>query len=376
MLSEFDLIKQYFQRQHAARPGTVLGIGDDCALLQPAPGRQLAISSDMLVEGRHFFAGADARLLGHKSLAVNLSDLAAMGARPTAFTLALALPEADPKWLAGFSEGLFALADAFDCELIGGDTTKGPLTICITIFGDLAPGQALRRAAAQIGDDVWISGTLGDARLALGAYWNEQVLTPAELAAAAPRMHMPTPRVALGRLLAEGGLAARRAGYFGRADRRPGPHFERLRSGRHAGRRRAAGGAGAGNAGPRVATPLHGGRGRRLRAVLHGGPGAARSDPGGGRCMFDGGDAGRHDRRGTRFALDRCATALRWIWACAPGTISPFRPSAPRPPPPVATSGRHTDRAPPSNAGTPGAGFRAACRPPVVSCKTGRWHRG
>lgn len=207
MLSEFDLIKQYFQRQRAARPGTVLGIGDDCALLQPAPGRQMAISSDMLVEGRHFFAGADARMLGHKSLAVNLSDLAAMGARPTAFTLALALPSADPKWLAGFSEGLFALADAFDCELIGGDTTKGPLTICITIFGDLAPGQALRRAAAQIGDDVWISGTLGDARLALGAYWNEQVLTPAELAAAAPRMHMPTPRVALGRLLAEGALA-------------------------------------------------------------------------------------------------------------------------------------------------------------------------
>lgn len=207
MLSEFDLIKQYFQRQRASRPGTVLGIGDDCALLQPAPGRQLAISSDMLVEGRHFFAGADARMLGHKSLAVNLSDLAAMGARPAAFTLALALPEANRDWLAGFSEGLFALADAFDCELIGGDTTRGPLTICITIFGDLAPGQALRRAAAQAGDDVWISGTLGDARLALGAYWNEQVLTPAELASAAPRMHMPTPRVALGRLLAEGGLA-------------------------------------------------------------------------------------------------------------------------------------------------------------------------
>ena len=207
MLSEFALIQQYFQRARAGHATTVLGIGDDCALLQPAPGRQMAISSDMLVEGRHFFAGADAFMLGHKSLAVNLSDLAAMGARPTAFTLALALPEANRDWLAGFSAGLFALGDAHDCELIGGDTTKGPLTICITIFGDLAPGQALRRAAAQVGDDVWISGTLGDARLALGAYWHEQTLTPAELAAAAPRMHMPTPRVALGRLLAENGLA-------------------------------------------------------------------------------------------------------------------------------------------------------------------------
>jgi thiamine-monophosphate kinase len=207
MLSEFDLIQQYFQRPRPGYATSVLGIGDDCALLQPTPGRQMAISSDMLVEGRHFFAGADPRMLGHKCLAVNLSDLAAMGARPTAFTLALALPEANRDWLASFSAGLFALADAHGCELIGGDTTKGPLTICITIFGALAPGQALRRDAAQVGDDVWISGTLGDARLALGAYWSEQTLTPAELAAAAPRMHMPTPRVALGRALAEHGLA-------------------------------------------------------------------------------------------------------------------------------------------------------------------------
>jgi thiamine-monophosphate kinase len=207
MLSEFDLIKQYFQRARAPQPGTVLGIGDDCALLQPAPGRLLAISSDMLVEGRHFFAGADARMLGHKCLAVNLSDLAAMGATPTAFTLALALPEANRGWLAGFSAGLFALADAHGCELIGGDTTKGPLTICITIFGTLPPNQALRRDAARAGDDVWISGTLGDARLALAAYWNEHALTAAELDQAAPRMHLPTPRVALGRLLAEQGLA-------------------------------------------------------------------------------------------------------------------------------------------------------------------------
>jgi thiamine-monophosphate kinase len=205
MLSEFDLIKQYFVR--ARPPRATLGIGDDCALLTPSPGMQMAISSDMLVEGRHFFAGTDARMLGHKCLAVNLSDLAAMGARPVAFTLALALPAADPQWLAGFSHGLFELADEFDCELIGGDTTRGPLTVCITIFGELAPGQALRRDCALPGDDVWISGTLGDARLALALLQGELTLDPATLALAAPRMHMPAPRVALGRALAGAGLA-------------------------------------------------------------------------------------------------------------------------------------------------------------------------
>ena len=205
MLSEFDLIKQYFTRARPSR--ATLGIGDDCALLTPSPGAQLAISSDMLVEGRHFFAGADPRMLGHKSLAVNLSDLAAMGAKPVAFTLALALPEADPGWLAAFSRGLFELADEFDCELIGGDTTRGPLNICITIFGELAPGQALRRDAAVAGDDVWISGSLGDARLALAGLRGECPLAPADLQQAAQRLHMPVPRVALGRALASAGLA-------------------------------------------------------------------------------------------------------------------------------------------------------------------------
>ncbi|MCC2961091.1 thiamine-phosphate kinase [Massilia sp. IC2-278] len=200
MLSEFDLIKHYFRRN---RPGkAVLGIGDDCALLAPTPGMQMAISSDMLVEGRHFFPGADPRMLGHKCLAVNLSDLAAMGARPLGFTLALALPEANPDWLAGFSAGLFALADAHDCELIGGDTTRGPLNICITVFGEVEPGQALRRDAARAGDDIWISGTLGDARLALAGYWKEYALGEDEHLLAAARMHMPTPRVGLGRALA------------------------------------------------------------------------------------------------------------------------------------------------------------------------------
>jgi thiamine-monophosphate kinase len=205
MLSEFDLIKQYFNRTRAGR--ATLGIGDDCALLTPSPSTQMAISSDMLVEGRHFFAGADARMLGHKCLAVNLSDLAAMGAKPVAFTLALALPAADPDWLAGFSRGLFELADAYDCELIGGDTTKGPLTICITIFGELAPGEALRRDAAIAGDDVWISGTLGDARLALAGLRKELPLDEDSLHSAEQRMHAPTPRIALGRALASAHLA-------------------------------------------------------------------------------------------------------------------------------------------------------------------------
>jgi thiamine-monophosphate kinase len=205
MLSEFDLIKQYFRRDRAGR--ATLGIGDDCALLTPAPGKQMAISSDMLVEGRHFFAGADARMLGHKSLAVNLSDLAAMGATPVAFTLALALPAADPAWLEGFSGGLFALADQFGCELIGGDTTRGPLNICITVFGELTPGQALRRDAARAGDDIWISGTLGDARLALACYLKEYALDAGPMDIAARRLHMPSPRVALGMALAAGQMA-------------------------------------------------------------------------------------------------------------------------------------------------------------------------
>jgi len=201
MLSEFELISRYFTRP--LRPGsrTVLGIGDDCALLTPAPGMQLAVSSDMLVEGRHFFAQADAYALGHKCLAVNLSDLAAMGARPLAFTLALALPEARADWLAPFAQGLLRLADEFGCELIGGDTTKGPLTISITIFGEVPLTQALRRDAAKIGDEIWISGSLGDARLALASYRQELTLAPAILELAAPRMHQPSPQVALGMAL-------------------------------------------------------------------------------------------------------------------------------------------------------------------------------
>ncbi|MBC3872041.1 thiamine-phosphate kinase [Undibacterium flavidum] len=198
MLSEFDLIKQYFVQDYAGDSRFALGIGDDCALLNPSPGMQLAISTDALVSGRHFFADAEPIGLGHKCLAVNLSDLAAMGAKPLAFTLALSLPEANPDWLAGFSQGLLSLANLHQCRLIGGDTTKGPLNICISIFGELPPGSALRRDAAQVGDDIWISGSLGDARLALASYWKEMTLTDEEHSQAASRMHRPTPRIALG----------------------------------------------------------------------------------------------------------------------------------------------------------------------------------
>lgn len=197
MLSEFDLIARYFKRP-AHRQHAVLGIGDDCALLTQHNGMQTAISTDILVEGRHFFAGADPFMLGHKSLAVNLSDLAAMGAEPVAFTLAFSLPRVDENWLERFSAGLFALADAHGCELIGGDTTKGPLNICITVFGRVPIGEALQRNAALEGDDIWVSGTLGDARLALGALYGDYALNDDTLACAAPRLHMPQPRIALG----------------------------------------------------------------------------------------------------------------------------------------------------------------------------------
>jgi thiamine-monophosphate kinase len=202
-MGEFDLIARYFQRPTSR---AVLGIGDDCALLQPEAGMQFAVSSDMLVEGRHFFADVDPSTLGHKALAVNLSDLAACGAQPLAFTLALALPRIDEAWLAAFSRGLFALADEHGCELVGGDTTRGPLNICITVFGDVPRGQALLRSGARAGDDIYVSGTLGEARLALEALRGDIRLPPAWMAATRARLEQPTPRVALG--LALRGIAS------------------------------------------------------------------------------------------------------------------------------------------------------------------------
>jgi thiamine-monophosphate kinase len=194
-MGEFDLIARYF-----TRPGrhAVLGVGDDCALLQPHAGMQLAVSSDMLVEGRHFLSTTPAAGLGHKALAVNLSDLAACGAKPLAFTLALALPFIDENWLAGFSKGLWNLADAHGCELIGGDTTQGPLNICITVLGEVPPGDALLRQHAQVGDDIYISGTVGDARLALEVFKGTVSLEATYFEAARLRMERPTPRIELG----------------------------------------------------------------------------------------------------------------------------------------------------------------------------------
>lgn len=195
---EFDLIARYFTRPVKRSP---LGVGDDCALLAPPAGMQLAVSSDMLVEGRHFLSTVSPERLGHKALAVNLSDLAACGASPLAFTLALALPAVDEVWLDGFSRGLFALAGAHSCELIGGDTTRGPLNLCITVFGEVPAGGALLRSGANAGDDIWVSGTLGDARLALEVFRGTLALPAEAFELARGRMEQPTPRVALGQAL-------------------------------------------------------------------------------------------------------------------------------------------------------------------------------
>jgi thiamine-monophosphate kinase len=194
-LGEFELIATYFKRDVKR---AALGVGDDCALLAPAPGMQLAVSSDMLVEGRHFLATVAPERLGHKALAVNLSDLAACGAKPLAFTLALALPRADAAFLEGFSRGLFALADAHGCELVGGDTTQGPLNICITVFGEVLPGQALLRSGARAGDELYVSGTLGDARLALEVFRGTVSLAGDAFDAVLCAMEQPQPRIALG----------------------------------------------------------------------------------------------------------------------------------------------------------------------------------
>ncbi|TAN56209.1 MAG: thiamine-phosphate kinase [Betaproteobacteria bacterium] len=189
MPSEFEIIRRFFDRPAAS---ALLGVGDDAALLAARPGMQLAVSTDLLLEGRHFRAGADPRKLGHKALAVNLSDMAAMGATPRWATLAIALPAADEVWLAAFADGLFALAARYGTELVGGDTTRGPLAICITILGEVPAGAALLRSGARSGDDLWVSGELGGAALAL---------VHPEIAAAAARLDQPEPRVALGERL-------------------------------------------------------------------------------------------------------------------------------------------------------------------------------
>jgi thiamine-monophosphate kinase len=202
-MPEFDLIQRYFTRP---APGAVLGVGDDAALLRVAPGMELAVSTDMLVEGTHFFPKADPRLLGHKTLAVNLSDMAAMGARPRWALLSLAMPAEDAAWLQAFSEGFFALAVQHGVELVGGDTTRGPLNLCVTIAGEAPRGAALRRSGARAGDDIWVSGVLGDAALALAHLQGRMRMAADAFEACARRLHQPEPRVALG--LALRGLAS------------------------------------------------------------------------------------------------------------------------------------------------------------------------
>jgi thiamine-monophosphate kinase len=199
-LSEFELIERFFQRP-ARSSSVVLAGGDDAALIAPTPGFEIALSVDMLVEGRHFFADVDPHALGHKALAVNLSDMAAMGATPRWALLAGALPSADPRWLEPFARGFFDLADAFGVDVIGGDTTRGPLNLCITIAGEVPAGQAIRRAGAKAGDDVYVSGQLGDAALAVAALRDRVAVDEDAFAAARARLDRPTPRVALGERL-------------------------------------------------------------------------------------------------------------------------------------------------------------------------------
>lgn len=195
MPNEFGLIARYFTR---STPQAELGIGDDAALIKLAPGMELAISVDMLVAGTHFFEDVSPYKLGWKAMAVNISDMAAMGAQPRWATLAIALPKPDEAWVSEFSRGLFVCAEKFNVDLIGGDTTRGPLSISVQIMGEVPTGQSIKRSGAQAGDDIWVSGNLGDAALALAAMQGKQTLTEAELSSCRRALEEPQPRIALG----------------------------------------------------------------------------------------------------------------------------------------------------------------------------------
>ncbi len=203
MPSEFELIARHFTRpvRH-----TVLGVGDDGAVLRPTPGMDLVVTTDMLVAGTHFLPDAEPGALGWKALAVNLSDLAAMGAQPRWAVVAAALPEPDETWIAAFARGFFAAAEAFDVDVIGGDTTRGPLNLAPTVFGEVPQGQALTRAGAQAGDDLWVSGTPGLAALGLNHRLGKVSLHDTAIAPCLAALDRPQPRVELG--LALCGLAS------------------------------------------------------------------------------------------------------------------------------------------------------------------------
>ena len=197
-MNEFELIRHYFARQPVARPDVALGIGDDAAVLDVSPGQQLAVSTDMLVAGVHFPENTDAVSIGHKSLAVNLSDLAAMGATPAWYTLNLSLPQAEPTWLEGFCQGMFDLARKHNVALVGGDTTRGPLTIGIQIMGFVPHGQALKRAGARPRDRIYVTGLLGEAALGLRVTQGQLKLPDEYLANVLTQLNRPLPRVSAG----------------------------------------------------------------------------------------------------------------------------------------------------------------------------------
>jgi len=199
MPSEFDLIRRHFTR---AVRHTDLAVGDDAALIAPRAGMRLAISTDMLVAGTHFFADTDPEALGWKTLAVNVSDLAAMGAEPRWALLAVALPAADEAWITAFARGLFACAECFGVDVVGGDTTRGPLNLCVTIVGEVPAGHAVTRSGARIGDDIWITGVPGRAALGLAHLRGEIALGADAAARCLDALHRPQPRV-------EAGLALR-----------------------------------------------------------------------------------------------------------------------------------------------------------------------
>jgi thiamine-monophosphate kinase len=212
-MKEFELIRHYFQEPaqgllEAVPPDMgqwTQGMGDDCAIWHPLSGQALLVSTDILIAGRHFLEDTDPQRLGHKALAVNLSDLAACGAQPVGFTLGLALPGVDSGWLQGFSKGLLASSRTYACPLVGGDTTQmshqGPLTITITVWGQSPRGQALLRRGAQVGDDIYVTGTLGEAAWALGALQGRWIVPPEQFEMARKRLEWPVPRLAMGQAL-------------------------------------------------------------------------------------------------------------------------------------------------------------------------------
>jgi len=200
MSLEFELIQEFFQRD-TVDEGLSLGIGDDAAIVNIPAGAQLVVTTDTMVEGAHFFKTDSAEDIGYKSLAVNLSDLAAMGATPKWFTLSLSIPSVDKAWLAPFTKGLFSLADKHAVNLIGGDTTKGPLSICIQALGVVSTGQAITRSNAVTADDIFVTGTLGDAALGLLSLQSKVDLPRDVARVCEARLHHPTPRVEVGMAL-------------------------------------------------------------------------------------------------------------------------------------------------------------------------------